>query len=267
MTRRAQRWELLPTLALGGIVGWLTYSRLTLWHSARTGVSGVLSVPPGWFWLLVGIVGVPLFLLALAGALRCLVAWTVRLFYVFAALVLSIQVFVLPPVYLPPPVTADLTAAAALETVATRVHARADAEGLPVDEKALRGLLDGLPPPPYRHRSAQVSRWRLVVRRGCTGPVLDPEGAPPGTLFYCVAGDRQRAWISFVGTGGRAAGEADIGRDLAGEPLVLRVEAPGASAHRSGAKASSGERTPRGVPAAEPTGAPPSPRRTGASGD
>ena len=225
MNARAQRWELLPALVLGAVTGWLTYSRLDLWASAREGVSALLSVPPGPFWLVAAALGAPLFLLAVFGAALQLRAWTVRLFYVFGALLLSVQVFVLPPVYLPPPVTADLTVMSVLEVVATRIHARADPGGLPDRPEALDGVLEGLPPPPYRVAGQPVGRWRLELRRDCEGPVEEAGEAPVATIFYCVSADRQEAFLTFVGTGGEVVGAPAIGRDRSGRPLVLRLEA------------------------------------------
>ncbi len=58
-------------------------------------------------------------------------------------------------------------------------------------------------------RGERVPKWKVQLREGCAGPATSLDGATPGTLVYCVASDRQQAWVTVVATANaRTFGEA-----------------------------------------------------------
>lgn len=77
--------------------------------------------------------------------------------------------------------------------------ALATPEAVPTDPAVLRPLVERFGPAPYLVRGQPVGPFTLEVREGCTTPASDMRGARPGTLVYCVSGDRREAWISAVG--------------------------------------------------------------------
>lgn len=223
---RARPWEIGPIVLLSGVVLYFVWSRLALRADALSQpASALLSIPPAWFWIPVAVVGAVLAVLALACAALRLSDRPVRAFYVFAAVTLFLQVFVLPDVYLPAMITADFTATNALRVVATRLGAEADDGRLPVDPETLARAVDGLPPPPYQRQGAPVRRWHIVLRTGCTGPARQAEGLGIGTVLYCLAEGGHHGWLTFVGTGGRQVGPAALGRDADGRLIALPVRA------------------------------------------
>ncbi len=221
---RAARWEALPVLLLGAVVGYLAVSRLALRAGALSApASALLHLPPAGFWIPVAAVTAPVGLVALWCALRRGSAVPVRLFYLLAAGVLFTQVFLLPAVRLPPTVTADFTMTSSLQVVATRLATLSQGGALPVDPAVARRAVEGLPPPPYRRAGAPLGRWHLVVRAGCSGPATRPGTLAVGTVVYCVAPDRHAGWLTLVGTGGRALGPPAMGRDGQGHLVVVPV--------------------------------------------
>jgi|GEM_PF-1520604 len=69
-------------------------------------------------------------------------------------------------------------------------------------------------PPPYWKNGEKLSRWNVLVRERCTGPVNTLPGAvEPGTLLACLSEDRKIAWMSAVG----------LSRDLVGEPALVHA--------------------------------------------
>jgi hypothetical protein len=78
--------------------------------------------------------------------------------------------------------------------------------------------------PPYLLRGKPQSKWGLLIRTGCTGPITEvPQGAEIGTLLYCVAPSRLEGWFTAVGTGGELVGGPDIVR-YKGELAIGHVE-------------------------------------------
>lgn len=68
-------------------------------------------------------------------------------------------------------------------------------------------------PPPYWRNGEKLSRWNVLIRERCTGPIDALPGAvEPGTLLICLSEDRRMAWMSAVG----------LSRDLVGEPALVR---------------------------------------------
>jgi hypothetical protein len=75
----------------------------------------------------------------------------------------------------------------------------ADGKVVPDDPRVLQPLLADLGRPPYLVRGEPVEAYTLQVRRDCEGPVREAPGVRPGTLLYCVAPQRQAAWVTVVG--------------------------------------------------------------------
>ena len=69
-------------------------------------------------------------------------------------------------------------------------------------------------PPPYWKNGEKLSRWNILVRERCTGPVDTRPGAvEPGTLLACLSEDRKIAWMSAVG----------LSHDLVGVPALVHA--------------------------------------------
>lgn len=70
-------------------------------------------------------------------------------------------------------------------------------------------------PPPYWRNGEKLSRWNVLIREHCTGPIDTLPGAvEPGTLLVCLSEDRQRAWMSAVG----------LSRDVVGTPALVQAQ-------------------------------------------
>jgi hypothetical protein len=116
-------------------------------------------------------------------------------------------------------------AANAIQQLETRATELSSAAGVSVDAARLQQVLDGLGEPPFLVKGQGVPKWRLEVSSGCSGPRLERGEAAPGTLFYCVSGDRKRAWITAVGLPREVRFGAAALVSSQGQPLVGVVEA------------------------------------------
>jgi hypothetical protein len=112
------------------------------------------------------------------------------------------------------PLPSEDLAAMALSQFEERAKALSDGRTVPADPAVLQPLLAELEPPAYLVRG-QRAAWSLQVRQQCAGPVQEAPGLTVGTLIYCVAPDRQTAWVSLVAL---PAGERF------GLPAVLAVD-------------------------------------------
>lgn len=113
--------------------------------------------------------------------------------------------------------------AGALQVFRDEAGALATAQGLPADAAALSALVEKLGPAPYLVRGQPVGPFALQVRQGCTGPVQEPQGARPGTLFYCVSKDASEAWASLVGLPAEQRFGAPAMVSRGGVPLTVHV--------------------------------------------
>jgi hypothetical protein len=113
------------------------------------------------------------------------------------------------------PLRPEDVASLSLSQFQERARALANGRTVPTDPAVLRPLLDALGPPPYLVRGARARAWSLQVRQDCQGPIREAPGLEVGTLLYCVAPGRERAWITLVGL---PAGERF------GQPAVLSVD-------------------------------------------
>jgi hypothetical protein len=86
---------------------------------------------------------------------------------------------------------------------------------VPTDPALLRPLLEEMGQPPYLVRGSRAPAWSLQVRQGCQGPVAEAPGLEVGTFIYCVAPERDTAWVTLVGL--------PVGERF-GLPAVLSVE-------------------------------------------
>ncbi|ADO74116.1 hypothetical protein [Stigmatella aurantiaca] len=101
---------------------------------------------------------------------------------------------------------------------------RATSGEVPADPRILSALLKELGGPPYLVRGEPVREYTLQVRENCEGPVRSAAGLLPGTLLYCVAPQRQGAWVSLVGLPAeRRFGPADV-LSQGGETRFLLVQ-------------------------------------------
>lgn len=115
-------------------------------------------------------------------------------------------------------------------SVAVLHHLEAGAEALsdgrtvPTEPARLQPLLAELGPPPYLVRGQRVAAWSLQVRQECQGPVREAPGLAVGTLIYCVAPNRQTAWVSLVALpAGERSGVPSV-FSMDGQPYVAVVQ-------------------------------------------
>lgn len=98
-----------------------------------------------------------------------------------------------------PPYHSHEVVAAALSHLEQRAIYLGEAGRVVSSRAPLEPILAELGAPPYLHHGARIPAWTLVVRSGCTGPLLEADGLAAGTLVYCVAQDETRAWLTAVG--------------------------------------------------------------------
>lgn len=93
-------------------------------------------------------------------------------------------------------------------------------------------------PPPYWRNGERLSRWNVLIRERCAGPIDTLPGVvEPGTLLVCLSEDRRLAWISAVG----------LSRDLVGEPALIYAHKKLLSAPLQIQKKASGANKTNGV--------------------
>jgi hypothetical protein len=96
------------------------------------------------------------------------------------------------------PLRSEDLAVLVLDQFEDRAEALSDGRTVPSDPAVLQPLLAALEPPPYLVRGQRAAAWSLQVRPQCPGPVQEAPGLAVGTLIYCVAPDRQTAWVTLV---------------------------------------------------------------------
>lgn len=93
-------------------------------------------------------------------------------------------------------------------------------------------------PPPYWREGERLTRWNVLVREQCTGPILELPGAvEPGTLLVCLSEDKTRAWMSAVGLSRDVVGVPALARfrqNILVAPLQIQQKPPTASPQSSG---------------------------------
>ncbi len=114
------------------------------------------------------------------------------------AVVVALFVDLLVPASVSVPGGSAERLALALQLFRARAEDLATPRGVPDRPEALEPLLAELGPPPYLVAGRRAPGFSLQVRTGCSGPVAEAPGAAVGTLVYCVASDRSRAWVSAV---------------------------------------------------------------------
>jgi hypothetical protein len=119
-----------------------------------------------------------------------------RVVPVLAVLILFVDLFVLSVEKVP--MGAPDRVALAISALAQHATDGSSPEGVLASKEALEEFVKSLGPPPLLVRGAPRARWELSLRANCTGPAADLAGEAPGTLVYCVAADRQHAWVSAV---------------------------------------------------------------------
>lgn len=221
----AKRWELVPVALLVGLIGWLCVTRISL-HFAATSSSAswLLSLPSLWFWIPVAALALPAAIVAIVAILRVEDARRVRVFYVFAVLVLMVQLLVLPDVRFPAMFSEALLGQAVLENAAARLREHASDQGLPITDVEQATI--GLPPPSYRVRGVKVLDWMWETHARCDRGPQDVGSRRVGTIVWCVDEDRRLGRLSMVGTGGASVGVPAWVRDASGEVLEVEVVVP-----------------------------------------
>lgn len=97
------------------------------------------------------------------------------------------------------PLSTDEQALLAAQYFAEAANREAGTEAVPRDPTLLASFLVGLGTVPYFVKGERVPGWKVELRERCAGPATDAGEAPVGTVVYCVASDRQQAWVTIVG--------------------------------------------------------------------
>ncbi|MCY1081018.1 hypothetical protein [Archangium lansingense] len=122
------------------------------------------------------------------------------------------------------PLRPEDVAAMVVSQFKDKAEALADGRTVPSEPAVLQPLLAELEPPPYLVRGQRVPAWSLQVRQACQGPVREAPGLAVGTLIYCVAPGRERAWVSLVALpAGERFGLPSV-FSVEGEPYVAVVQ-------------------------------------------
>lgn len=119
-----------------------------------------------------------------------------RVLPVLAVLILFVDLFVLSAQKVP--MGASDRVALAISALAQHASEGSTPQGVLDDAQSLEVFVRSLGPPPLLVRGAPRARWELSVRRDCAGPAGALAGEVPGTLVYCLAADRQHAWVTAV---------------------------------------------------------------------
>lgn len=98
------------------------------------------------------------------------------------------------------PLSSEEQTLLAVQSFAEQASRASAVEAVPRDPALLTSFLEGLGTVPFFVKGEQVSAWKLELRERCAGPAVEPGQAAVGTVVYCVASDRQRAWVTLVGT-------------------------------------------------------------------
>jgi hypothetical protein len=125
------------------------------------------------------------------------------------------------------PLRTEEVAALSLEQFQERAQGLVRAGKVPVDPEVLRPAVEELGPPPYLVHGERAGAFSLQVRQNCDGPVAEAPGMTVGTLLYCVAPDKARAWVSLVGLPAGVRFGPPAVYSAQGKPLEVLVQDPG----------------------------------------
>lgn len=98
------------------------------------------------------------------------------------------------------PLSSEEQTLLAVQSFAEQANRASAVEAVPRDPALLTSFLEGLGSVPFYVGGERVTAWKLELRERCAGPAVDPGQAAVGTVIYCVASDRQQAWVTLVGT-------------------------------------------------------------------
>lgn len=98
---------------------------------------------------------------------------------------------------------------------------------VPADPEVLRPVVEELGQPPYLVRGERARAFSLQVRQNCDGPVAEAPGMAVGTLLYCVAPGKERAWVSLVGLPAGVRFGLPAVYSTEGVPYGVLVQEPG----------------------------------------
>jgi hypothetical protein len=120
-----------------------------------------------------------------------------RLLTILTIVVLGFDFIVLSSVK--SPLGTQARAKGALQVMTESAQALATTTAVPDALVDLDPVLPLLGPVPWLVHGQRPADWRLELRFDCTGPVTAAGALPVGTVLYCVAPERKRAWITLVG--------------------------------------------------------------------
>jgi hypothetical protein len=195
--------EFALSLVGAAVVAFLALPPLAFDRALRSAVYAELPLPPAWvFWigLALGAVGL---LASVVLFIRKADAANpgYRICAMVAVTLVFLQLVVLSS--FAKPNEAPAGAITALKRFGDAV-AKEPREYLPASVAELTPYVNDLPPPLYLEHGKQPPRFGVGVTLGCSGPVGEAGGNPPGTILYCVSNDRKSAWATVVGLDGPA---------------------------------------------------------------
>ena len=127
------------------------------------------------------------------------------------------------------PLSTEVRAKAALQVMTEGAQALATTKAVPDTAADLEPALPLLGPVPWLVHGERPAQWQLELHFGCSGPLAKADGAPVGTVLYCVAPERRRAWVTLVGlplgTERGEAGVVSMAPDWVGEVSLAREDA------------------------------------------
>ncbi len=97
------------------------------------------------------------------------------------------------------PLSSEEQTLLAVQSFAEQASRASAVEAVLRDPALLTSFLEGLGTVPFFVDGERVSAWKLEMRERCAGPAVDPGQAAVGTVIYCVASNRQHAWVTLVG--------------------------------------------------------------------
>jgi len=218
-------------IALAGVALVGFYLReLWLWQQIQAApVTASMGAPnPVFAVLAVVLTLVGLGLTALGLLKRRAASWAgFRVLPMLLVLVLSIDFIVLSSVK--SPVGTEARAKGALQVMTEGAQALATMAAVPDSNTELDPLLPLLGPVPWLVHGERPEGWLLEIHRDCPGPRDQVGQTPVGTVLYCVAPDRRRAWLTVVGLALEQErgepGVVSLAPDWVGEVTLAREDA------------------------------------------
>ena len=196
--KRAKILGIVARASLLAFLGWLYGGDVWRWVQAQSAeVTALAELPRLWL----GLLGCAV---TLGGAAVLVMSgqkpahWKPSRLFTIAALSLLFLDFVVLNSRRSP-LSSEEQTLLAVQSFAEQASRASAVEAVPRDPALLISFLEGLGTVPFFVDGDRVSSWKLEMRERCAGPAVDPGQAAVGTVIYCVASNRQHAWVTLVG--------------------------------------------------------------------